>query len=245
MVAFWLAIATLWQRELRRFWRERSRVLGLVASPLVFWLIIGFGSGEQGPKFFFPGTVVLTVMFAAIFSTISIIEDRREGFLLSMLVSPAPRSGLVLGKILGSATLAWVQGTILLAFTPLAGFRLSLAGLAWVAAAILLVALALASMGFLVAWRFDSSQGYHAVMNLVMMPMWLVSGSVFSISSAHGWIRLIMLVNPLTYATSLVRRLLAPEMAAGDPTVTVCLGVLVAFSAVLLSGSAISAAGRS
>src|SRR5229473_3297957 len=99
MVASLLAVETLWRRELIRFWRQKSRVLGVVASPLIFWAVIGFGMGADGPKFFFPGTVVLTVMFSAIFSTMSIIEDRREGFLLSMLVSPASRTSLVLGKI--------------------------------------------------------------------------------------------------------------------------------------------------
>ena len=89
MVASVLAVQTLWWRELVRFWRQKTRVLAVVASPLIFWAVIGFGSGENGPKFFFPGTVSLTVMFSAIFSTMSIIEDRREGFLLSMLVSPA------------------------------------------------------------------------------------------------------------------------------------------------------------
>ena len=116
---FWLPAATLWQRELVRFWRQKSRVLGVVASPLVFWLLIGYGSNDLAR--FYSGALVLTVMFSAIFSTISIIEDRREGFLLSMLVSPAPRTSMVLGKILGSATLAWIQGLIFLAFAPLAG----------------------------------------------------------------------------------------------------------------------------
>ncbi|MGA2591147.1 MAG: ABC transporter permease, partial [Bryobacteraceae bacterium] len=120
---FWLPVATLWQRELVRFWRQKSRVLGVVASPLVFWLLIGYGSGDLAR--FFAGALVLTVLFSAIFSTISIIEDRREGFLLSMLVSPAPRTSLVFGKILGSATLAWIQGLIFLAFAPLAGVSLT------------------------------------------------------------------------------------------------------------------------
>jgi ABC-2 type transport system permease protein len=97
---FWLPVVTLWQRELVRFWRQKSRVLGVVASPLVFWLLIGSGSGDLGR--FFAGALVLTVLFSAIFSTISIIEDRREGFLLSMLVSPASRTSMVLGKILGA-----------------------------------------------------------------------------------------------------------------------------------------------
>ena len=93
--SFFLPAATLWQRELVRFWRQKSRVLGVVASPLVFWLLIGYGSNDLGR--FYSGALVLTVMFSAIFSTISIIEDRREGFLLSMLVSPAPSTILVRG----------------------------------------------------------------------------------------------------------------------------------------------------
>src|SRR4029077_14671805 len=119
--SFFLGAATLWQREMVRFWRQKSRVLSVVASPLVFWLLIGYGSNDLAR--YYSGTLVLTVMFSAIFSTISIIEDRREGFLLSMLVSPAPRTSLVLGKILGSATLGWIQGLMLLIFAPLAGVR--------------------------------------------------------------------------------------------------------------------------
>src|SRR5207244_11519260 len=105
--------------ERLRFWRQKSRVLSVVASPLIFWLLMGYGSNDLAR--YYSGTLVLTVMFSAIFSTISIIEDRREGFLLSMLVSPAPRTSLVLGKILGSATLGWIQGLMLLVFAPRAG----------------------------------------------------------------------------------------------------------------------------
>src|SRR5260221_2999131 len=150
MVATFLGVETLWQRELVRFWRQKSRVLGVVASPLIFWAVIGFGIGADGPKFFFPGTVVLTVMFSAIFSTISIIEDRREGFLLSMMVSPAPRTSLVLGKILGSATLGWIQGMIFLAFAPLAGVSVQTLDLLTVAAAIFLVSFSLTGLGFVI-----------------------------------------------------------------------------------------------
>src|SRR5208283_2184682 len=115
--------------------------MGVVASPLVFWLLMGYGSGDLGR--FYSGALVLTVMFSAIFSTISIIEDRREGFLLSMLVSPAPRTSLVLGKILGAATLAWIQGLIFLAFAPLAGVSISLAELLAVIGAVFLVSFTL------------------------------------------------------------------------------------------------------
>ena len=237
MVTFALAAWTLLKREIVRFWRQKSRVMGVVASPLLFWLIVGFGSGETGPAFFFPGTVTLTVMFSAIFSTISIIEDRREGFLLSMLVSPAPRSSLVIGKVLGSATLAWIQGVILLVFAPLAGVQLTLTGSLAIAGIVYLVAFCLSALGFLIAWKFDSTQGYHAVMNLLLLPMWLVSGSIFSIGSAHGWVRSIMWVNPLTYAQGTLRRLMTPDLAASEPAINISLIVLLAFAVALVIGS--------
>src|SRR5882762_9091630 len=137
MNSFILSAATLWQRELVRFWRQKSRVMGVVASPLIFWLIIGYGSNDLAR--FYSGSLVLTVMFSAIFSTITIIEDRREGFLLSMLVSPAPRTALVLCKILGAATLAWIQVVIFLFFAPLAGVHIDPVELIEVVAAIFLV----------------------------------------------------------------------------------------------------------
>lgn len=238
---FWLSIATLWQRELVRFWRQKSRLTGVIASPVLFWLVLGFGLGSTAPKFLFPGMLVLTVLFSAIFSTISIIEDRREGFLLSMLVSPAPRSSLVLGKMLGSATLAWIQGSLLLVLAPAAGVALHPKELALTSAALFLTSFLLSALGFLIAWKFDSTQGYHAVMNLLMLPMWLVSGAVFSIAGAHGWIRTIMLINPLTYALSIIRRLLAPESVAGDPGIGPSLLVTASVTALLVVASAMLA----
>src|SRR6185369_15661736 len=137
--------------------------------------------------------VVLAVLVSAILSTMSILEDRREGVRLSLLVSPALRSSLVVGRIMGSTTLAWIQGIIVLAFAPLAGISLSLAQLAPLAGIVFLVSFTLTALGFLIAWRFDSTQGYHAVMNLLLLPMWLLSGAVFSIAGASGPIRAVML----------------------------------------------------
>ena len=245
MVASLLVVETLWQRELIRFWRQKSRVLGVVASPLIFWAVIGFGSGSNGPKLFFPGTVVLTVLFSAIFSTMSIIEDRREGFLLSMLVSPASRTSLALGKILGAATLAWIQGMIILAFAPLAGIGLSLGVLAPLAGIVFLISFTLTALGFLIAWKFDSTQGYHAVMNLLLLPMWLLSGAMFPIAGASAVIRAVMLANPLTYSTSLLRRTLTPDISDGSPEAATSLAVTLAFGLALLAGSAVLASQKS
>src|SRR5215467_5446437 len=178
---FFLPAATLWQRELVRFWRQKSRLLGVIASPLVIWLLIGYGSNTLGR--FYAGALVLTVMFSAIFSTISIIEDRREGFLLSMLVSPAPRTSMVLGKILGAATLAWIQGVIFLLFAPLAGFHIGLSEALAVAGAIFLVSFTLTGMGFVIAWKMESTAGFHAIMNLLLVPMWMISGAPFPMAT--------------------------------------------------------------
>src|SRR3989441_5694427 len=238
---FWLPVLTLWWRELVRFWRHKSRVLGVVASPLVFWLLMGYGSGDLGR--FFAGALVLTVMFSAIFSTISIIEDRREGFLLSMLVSPAPRTSLVLGKILGSATLAWLQGLIFLCFAPLAGVSITLADLIPVAAAILLISFTLTGLGFVIAWKMDSTAGFHAIMNLLLVPMWMVSGSLFPMATAHGWVKAIMWVNPLTYSIALLNHTLRLPNAA--PGAMVSLVVTAVFGVVLLLVSGAMAAQKS
>ncbi len=238
MNSFFLPAITLWQRELVRFWRQKSRVLGVVASPLVFWLLIGYGSNDLGR--FYSGALVLTVMFSAIFSTISIIEDRREGFLLSMLVSPAPRTSMVLGKIAGSATLAWIQGLIFLCFAPLAGVRIDLVELVPIAAVVFLISFTLTGLGFVIAWRMNSTSGFHAIMNLLLVPMWMVSGSLFPMATAHGFVKWLMWVNPLTYSIALLNFTLHLPNATPGPAES--LTITAAFGLVLLLVSGAMAA---
>jgi ABC-2 type transport system permease protein len=238
--SFWLPVWTLWQRELVRFWRQKSRVLGVVASPLVFWLLMGYGSGDLAR--FFSGALVLTVMFSAIFSTISIIEDRREGFLLSMLVSPASRTSMVLGKMMGAATLAWIQGLIFLCFAPLARVRIDILQILPVAGAVFLVSFTLTGLGFVIAWKMNSTSGFHAIMNLLLVPMWMVSGSLFPMSTAHGWVRALMWVNPLTYSISLLNGLLHLESSA---PIGVSLAITALFGFILLIASGLMAARKS
>jgi ABC-2 type transport system permease protein len=239
--SFILPAATLWQRELVRFWRQKSRVLGVVASPLVFWLLMGYGSNDLAR--YYAGALVLTVMFSAIFSTISIIEDRREGFMLSMLVSPASRTSLVLGKILGAATLAWIQGLIFLAFAPLAGVRVDIAHAILAAGAIFLVSFTLTGLGFVIAWKMDSTAAFHGIMNLLLVPMWMVSGSLFPMATARGAIRAIMWANPLTYSISLLNGLLGLPNATIGPVESAA--VTLAFGLVLLIVSGLIASQKS
>ena len=173
-------------------------------------------------------------MFSAVFANMTLIEDRREGFLLGMLVSPAPRASLVAGKVLGAASLAWAQGAIVLCFAPLAGFTPSLENFLLALAALYLVAVAFTALGFLAAWITESTQGFHAVMNIVLMPLWMVSGALFPMKTAIGWMRFLMQVNPLAYAYALLERLLNPQADALLPSLGTSFGVTALFAAILL-----------
>ena len=193
---FFLASYTLWLREVVRFLRQPSRILGALGSPFLFWILIGSGIGRSfqspggGPPgylaYFYPGTLLLIIFFTAIFSTISVIEDRREGFLQSVLVAPVPRSSLVFGKILGGTTLAFIEAALFLCFAPMVGIHLSLSVLIKTSAVLLLNGFVMTGLGFLIAWQFDSNQGFHAVMNLFLMPLWILSGALSRRKARRG-----------------------------------------------------------
>ena len=237
----------LLKRELVRFARQRSRIVGVIASPIVFWLFLGtgFGSsfrnaGAHGTsylEFFYPGTIVLTVLFTCIFSSISVIEDRKEGFLQAALVAPVSRAGLALGKVLGSATFAAIQGIILLALAPVAGIPWTIGGILASMIVVFVMALGMAGLGFMFAWIMDSTQGFHAIMNLVLVPMWLLSGSVFPLEGTPVWLRLVMQANPLTYATEAVRDSLYCGGSMIDRLLTLPLLISVVFGGLAFVGA--------
>jgi ABC-2 type transport system permease protein len=218
---------TLWWREIVRFYRQRSRVVGVIASPVLFWLVIGSGFGtsfrsgnaagqQHYLDYFYPGALIMIVLFTSIFTMMSVIEDRKEGFLLSVMVAPVPRSAIVLGKVLGGTTLSTIQGLIFLAFAPFVGVHMSLEGFVLITAVVFLVSFALTALGFAIAWPMDSTQAFHAIINLFLIPLWLLSGALFPLSGASGWLKALMLVNPLTYGVEALRGLLYPA----SPTVT-------------------------
>ncbi len=249
-----LAVYTLWLREIVRFARQRSRIVGALGSPIVFWFLIGSGLGQSfrpDPEtataggyleYFFPGTLALVVLFTAIFSTISIIEDRHEGFLQGVLVAPVPRAAIALGKILGGATLALGQAAVFLMLAPLAHISLRIESLPALTIVLLLIAFGLTGLGFLIAWHLDSTQGFHAIMNLFLIPMWILSGALFPAQGAAGWVRALMLVNPLTYGVSALRSLLygSHQPQSGDPSFALSLAVIAIFAVAMLVGGTIS-----
>jgi ABC-2 type transport system permease protein len=216
---------SLWWREVVRFYRQKSRVVGVIASPLVFWLVIGSGFGtsfhagtaagqQHYLDYFYPGAVIMIILFTSIFTMMSVIEDRKEGFLLSVLVAPVPRSAVVLGKVLGGTTLSTIQGLIFLMFAPLLGIHIGIASFLLVLLTIFLVSFALTALGFAIAWPMDSTQAFHAIINLFLIPLWLVSGALFPLSGASGWLRVIMRINPLTYGTDALRGFLYPNSSS-------------------------------
>lgn len=240
----WGLASCLWKRELLRVGRERARWAGALAQPLLFWLIIGGGLSStfriQGAEnvgsmqFFFPGILAMIVLFTTIFATISVIEDRQGGFLQSVLVAPGSRFALVLGKVAGVTTLALAQGGLFLLLSPLAGFPLR--DVRW--AALLLVALlaciGMTAMNFTVAWLMDSVQAYHAIMMIVLLPLWFLSGAMFP--APEGFLGSLMLLNPLTYAVDGFRQALAPGgMGVKGVPLPVVVGVLASYSVAMLA----------
>ena len=240
-----LAAWTLWQREVVRFFRQRSRIIGALATPVVFWLMMGSGfrgsfsaGGGSYLEYLFPGTVIMILQFTAIFSTISIIEDRREGFLQGVLVAPVSRASIVLGKTAGGTTLALIQALLFTALGVVVGLRPHAAGVAAAVAVMAVVAFGMTALGVSLAWRFNSVQGFHAVMNLFLMPMWVLSGAVFPASGAAGWLKPVMALNPLTYGVSALRGAFAGEWRLPDA------GIAAAFSAAMFVAAVIVAGRR-
>ena len=252
-----LPALSLGQRELVRFLRQRHRIVGALGTPIVFWLLLGLGmgssfrgigvpGGESYLKFFFPGTVLMILLFTAIFSTISIIEDRREGFLQSVLVAPVSRMSIVLGKILGGTTLAFFQGLIFLALAPLVGLRLGVLGFVQAAAMMWVISFALTGLGFCIAWRMTSTQGFHAIMNLFLMPLWFLSGALFTPQTAWGGLKWVMRINPLSYGLAGLQRAVFAnaESVAALPGWALIAGVSIAFAAAMFACAAAMAAGH-
>jgi daunorubicin resistance ABC transporter membrane protein len=217
-------IGVLWRRDLVRFFRQPSRLVGALAQPVLFWAIIGSGmaatfrmpgSSEGYLRFFYPGVVLMVVLFAAIFTTLSVIEDRHAGFLQAVLAGPGSRGAVVVGKVLGSASVALSQAALFLLLAPLAGFPWLSVNWPLLLSALGLASVGLAAMGFAVAWLVDNVQGYHAIQMTLLVPLWIVSGAMFPASPEHPVMAAAMRANPVAYAVSATRRALAGPAAPG------------------------------
>jgi ABC-2 type transport system permease protein len=246
-----LPVMTLWWREIVRFCRQRSRVVGAFGQPLLFWLLLGGGlrasfqppgalPGTSYAEYVYPGILAMVLLFTAIFATISVVEDRREGFLQGVLVAPVARSSIVLGQALGGTTLAVAQGALFLLLAPVAGISLTAPAVLWVMAMMFLVSFGLNSLGLVIAWRMESTQGFHAVLNLILLPMWLLSGAFFPVTGVPAWLAWTMQLNPLTYGMAAIRRCLYlgnPAAAGAVPPLTSAVGITLLFCVVAFAAA--------
>jgi len=247
--AEWSTVAVLWKRELKRVVRQRSRLVGALGQPLIFWVVIGGGfagtfrlpgSGVGYLEYFFPGVVAMVVLFTSIFGAMSLIEDRREGFLQAVLAGPGSRTSVALGKILGGATVAFLQAAAFALLAPLSGF--TLARIAWLPlfAILALSSVGLAALGFALAWIVESTQGYHAVVSLLLVPLWVVSGAMFPATGPV--LSSLMRADPVAYAVDGVRFALYGLAAPSSATLGVSFAADLAVTAAFALGATVLAA---
>jgi ABC-2 type transport system permease protein len=209
------AINVVWKRELIRFSRDRLRMLTSLTQPFLFLFVLGTGlsrlasAGTHGVNlrtFVYPGVLCMAVMFTAMFSAASLVWDREFGFLREMMVAPVRRSSLVLGKCLGGATVASFQGVIVLCLAGLVGVPYAAGLILEVFALQLLLAFAITAFGLMVAARITQMQSFMALMQMVILPMYFLSGALFPVSGLPQWLSILNRIDPLTYAVDPMRR---------------------------------------
>jgi len=233
------AVYMLWLRELKREWREKSRIVASLVTPLL-WLFI-FGTGLRGGKipgvanyqlFIFPGIVAMTLLFSSIRSGISIIWDKEFGFMKEILVAPVSRTTIIAGKALGASTNSLVQGMIVLLLAPLIGFWPS-PGLVLAAIPLMfLISVGLECIGLILGIMLDSLEGFQMIMSLLNMPMFFLSGAIFPLTGAPAALVTASYFDPLTYGVDLLRQLLVGE--GGVLPIWADLAFVGAFAAVMM-----------
>lgn len=203
-------------RELLRFVQERSRMLSSFGMPVLFFIIFGAGfnriigtltPGVDFIKFIYPGIVAMTVLMTSVFSGLSVVWDREFGFLKEVLVAPLSRTGIVLGKATGGATVATIQGSMMLVLAPIIGIALTPILVIKVVPLLIIISLSLSGLGILVASRMRSQQGFHVVVQLIVFPLIFLSGIFFPVNNVPVWLQIISKVNPLTYGVDAIRQI--------------------------------------
>ncbi len=216
------AFPALVRREVVRVLRQPARVIAGVGTVALIWLVFASGlagafTREDGAygAFLVPAMASMVAMFASVFGAISLIEDRQHGFLQGVLVSPVPVWVVMLSKLLGGVLMALAQGVLILALSPLAGAAPDAAGWMLAVLALALMSAGVTGLGLALAWRTQSVGGFHGVMNLVLLPMWLLGGTLFPLDSAARWLALLMRINPLTWTTDALRQAMVGEGSLG------------------------------
>jgi len=225
------AIYMIWRRDLVRFWRDRTRVIGALVQPLLFLVILGTGlssalrgAGSGGFRggldyttFIYPGIIGMAVLFSSIFSGMSIIWDREFGFLKEVLVAPIDRSAVAIGKTLGGATQACIQGLILLVLAPFVGVRLTPLAVLALIGLIFCLAFSLSAVGVAIAARMRSMMGFQFVLNFLVQPAFFLSGALFPLSGLPAWMTALTRLDPLAYGVDPIRRVVLGASGVPGP----------------------------
>jgi len=226
----------MWRRDLIRFVNDRIRIVSSLVQPLLFLFVLGGGlntlshNGTHGVNlktFIYPGILCIAVMFTAMFAAASIVWDREFGFLREMMVAPVSRSSIVIGKCLGGATVACSQGIIMILLGPLVGVNYNLTLILGIFGLQLLLAFTITAFGVMVAVRIKQMQSFFGVMQMIVMPMFFISGALFPAAGLPRWLEILNRIDPLTYAVDPMRRLVFSHLSisplarrALDPGVT-------------------------
>lgn len=211
----------IWYRDVIRFLRDRARIISSLGQPLLFLFVFGSGlapamSGLGGGRldftqFLFPGILSMTVLFTSVFSAVSIVWDREFGFLKEVMVAPVSRVAVALGKVAGGSTVAMLQGALILILAPLIGIRLSWGQLIVLVGLMLLLAAVMTSFGILIAARQRTMEGFHMIMQFLLMPMFFLSGAFFPLRDVPLWMEWLAKVNPVTYGVDPMRQVALRE----------------------------------
>lgn len=241
-------IYILWLRQIKRYLRSRARIVGSLGQPLLFLIALGFGFGPIYQKanggnyvdFIAPGVICMSILFTSVFSGIEIIWDRQFGFLKETLVAPVPRLHIMIGRTIGGATVACLQGLIVFGITLLVGFRPENALLIPLAFAIMfLIAMLFTAVGTSIACLLEDFQGFQLIMNFLVMPLFFLSGSLFPLEGAPAALTIIARFDPLSYGVDALRATLTGISHFGitqDATILIALTVfMMAIGAKLFS----------
>jgi ABC-2 type transport system permease protein len=244
-------IYVICMREFIKFFREKSRLLGTLARPVLWLFVVGNGmssliapqAGFSYLQFIFPGMIGMTILFSSIFSSISIVWDREFGFMKEMLVAPISRLSIVIGKTISGTLISVAQAVIILALIPLLGMQLTVLQFVEVVLVSVLVSFCITSLGILIAARLTSFDGFNIIMNFLVMPMLFLSGAMYPVTSMPPALKLLTLANPLTYGIDAFKHVLlrngTPPLGPEFPLV-LDLFVVSAVSVVMLTLAALS-----
>ena len=227
---------TIWYRDVVRFKRDRVRMFSSLGMPVVYLFVFGSGlspaMAEMGggridfKQFMFPGVLTMTVLFTSVFSAVSIVWDREFGFLKEVMVAPVSRVAVALGKVAGGSTVSLFQGLIVLLLAPVLGVDLSISQIVTLISLMILLAVMMTALGILIAARQTSMEGFHMMMNFVLLPMFFLSGAFFPLRGIPIWMEVLSKLDPVTYGVDPLRQVSLRALVPPDLMHTIALNPL-------------------